>query len=118
VGFEAMRSGERAGVPGQAVKGNGDEGCSGRFGWVIAAGSGYLATEGGSLNFPRTQQTPAGDGHAVDQSCFDGIEGLKFGLEFVSESRGEGVVAAQRLTLENAFEIGGRGKKFINRSVL
>jgi hypothetical protein len=94
VRFEAMRSGERAGVLGQAAKGNGDEGGAGRDGRVIAAGPGYLAAKGGGLNSPRTQQMPAGEGHGLDQSCFGGVTRLKFGLKFEDESCGEGVVAA------------------------
>ena len=118
VRFEAMRSGERAGVLGQAAKGNGDEGGAGRDGRVIAAGPGYLAAKGGGLNSPRTQQMPAGEGHGLDQSCFGGVTRLKFGLKFEDESCGEGVIAAQRFALESAFESGGVGKESAERSVL
>jgi hypothetical protein len=60
-GFEAMLAGEGAGA-GQAAKGDGGEGCPGRAGEVIAAGSGYLAPKGGGLNPPYIHQRAAGAG--------------------------------------------------------
>ncbi len=96
VNFEAMQPGEGAGVFSQTEKGEYGEG-AGSDGWMILAYAGYLAPKGGGLISPRAQQTPAGEGHGLDESCFGGIAGLK--LE--DEIRGDGVVAAHGCALEN-----------------
>jgi len=108
-GFEAMLKGEGSGVVGEGAKGDRGEHRS-RCGRRAGLLKGHFQLKAGGLNSPHAQQTPAGNGHGLDQGCFCGIARLK--LE--NESRGEVVEAAHGF----AFENDGAGNESGKRRVL
>jgi hypothetical protein len=93
-GFGAVLEAEDAGVIGQAAKSDGGEDGSRSGGRVLA---GHLLLKAGGLNSPDAQQTPAGDGHGLDQEYFGGIAGLKL----AAEGCGEVVKTAHGFALED-----------------
>ena len=73
---------ERAGVAAEGLEG---KGCASRVAFASADGGGLLADlvfHGRLFHAPEAELTPAGHGHFLDESVFDGGFGPEFFFEF------------------------------------
>jgi hypothetical protein len=66
-GFKTELQGEDPGVVSQVAKSDGGEDGSGAGGMIRVPGSRPFQFKAGSLNAPHAEETPAGDGHRLDQ---------------------------------------------------